>query len=385
MSTGVVKIGSDLVRRKWMREGLVQASSKSFWDGYSGNSKKSIVFVAKNESAKEGHTVVFDFDGNLSGKAVKGKETAFGKGEQKKKFSDKCTVERYRLPVDNGDSFDGVNIGDLNITQHSDSRAKLGDLWVRWKDQALFDAAQGLIRTNDDAVQAPTTTYDTGTEFTIGTLTDIERNIRTGRGFTPAGVRRPPAPFMVETVNGKPRGVWLFVIDAFQEAMLRKDTAGWRTIIKDGDYRGSRNRNLSGVIGRVGQLLVVTADTFFGATLGSGAGFGLDDTSTEIAGLRQFDDVNNVWSGQEGFDYTSTIKSRGLVLGAGALQMAYGKMPDYRFQQSEDFGIKSESALEVWCEARKTVLKAENKDYNEAKVANTDFGVITIDTQVQTA
>lgn len=385
MTTGVVKVGSDLERRKWMREGLVQASSKSFWDGYTGNSKSSIVFQSKNENAKEGHTVVFDFDGNLSGKAVKGKETAFGKGEQKKKFSDKCTVERYRLPVDNGDAFDGVNIGDLAITQHSDSRSKLGDLWVRWKDQALFDSAQGLIETNDDGVQAPSHIIDLGTSFTVGDLTDIERNLRTGRGFTTGSVRRPPEPFMVENIGGRSRPVWLMVIDAFMEALLRNDTAGWRTIIKDGDYRGERNRNLSGVIGRVGQLMVVSADTFFGETAGSGVGFGLNDTKVEMSGLRQYDKVNSVWSGQEGFDFASTINSRGVVLGAGALQMAYGKMPDYRFQMSEDFGIKSESALEVWCEARKTKLKTENGDYKQAKVSGIDFGVVAVDVQVQTA
>ena len=63
------------------------------------------------------------------------------KGEQKKKFSDKITVDRYRLVADNGDSFDAVNIGDLSISQHSDSRIKLGDLFTRFKDQALFDTA----------------------------------------------------------------------------------------------------------------------------------------------------------------------------------------------------------------------------------------------------
>ena len=41
--------------------------------------------------------------------------------------------------------FDGVDIGDLSITQHSDSRSKLGDQFIRFKDQSLFDAAQGNL------------------------------------------------------------------------------------------------------------------------------------------------------------------------------------------------------------------------------------------------
>jgi len=71
MSTAVVALDSDLVRKKWMREGLVQAASKSFWNTYSGSTKDSIVFQANNLNASDGHTVVFDFDGNLSGKAIK--------------------------------------------------------------------------------------------------------------------------------------------------------------------------------------------------------------------------------------------------------------------------------------------------------------------------
>ena len=115
MATAVVPYGSDLERRKWMREGLIQSASKSFWSPMTGSTKDAVVFQANNESADSGHTVVFDFDGNLSGRAIKGKDTAFGKGEEKRKFSDKLTVERYRLVVDNGDKFDGKAIGDLSI------------------------------------------------------------------------------------------------------------------------------------------------------------------------------------------------------------------------------------------------------------------------------
>ena len=82
MSTAVVSLGSDLVRKKWMREGLIQKSSTSFWNQYQGMSSNSIIFQANNGNSGSGHTVVFDFDGNIAGKAIKGKDTAFGKGEQ---------------------------------------------------------------------------------------------------------------------------------------------------------------------------------------------------------------------------------------------------------------------------------------------------------------
>lgn len=384
MATGQVRLDSDLKRKQWMREGLVQAASKSFWSPLTGNTMDSVVFQAKKDGAKEGHTVVFDFDGNLSGKARKGKETAYGTGEQKRKFSDKLTVERYRLVADNGDVFDGVDIGDLTINQHTDSRTKLGDLFVRFKDQALFDAAQGVTITQQGVVQAPTHVIDLGTTFTWNVLTDIEKTIKTSQGFTSGGVRRPLKPYM--TKNGEP--VWLYVIDAAMAAILRKDTAGYQNVIRSADVRGPDNRLIKGVIGKIGALLIVEADLFFGYTEGTTSGFGFNDSEIEMSGLRQYDGANPataLWTGQEGFDYNSTnLHSRGVILGAGALQLAFGKQPDYKFQESQDFSITAESCVEFWMEAQKTKLKAESgAAYKGAKIADVDFGVVVTDLEVQ--
>ena len=382
MTTAVVSASSELVRKKWMREGMVQAASKSFWSPLTGNSKNAIVYQENNSSASSGHTVVFDYDGNIAGKAIKGKDTAYGKGEEKRKFSDKITVERYRLVVDNGDAFDGVNIGDLGITQHSDSRSRLSDLWVRFKDQALFDSAQGNYTTNANGAQSPSHIIDLGTTFTFGDLLDIEKTLRTSNGFTTGSVRRPLDPFMVK--DGEP--VWMFVIDAAMANLLRKDTSGYQTIVKDGDVRGNNNRNIKGLIGRLGRLLIVEAPNYFGDTSGTTTGWTLDDSGIEISGLRQYDGASPgsaLWTGQTGFDYGSAnLHSRGLILGAGALQCAMGKMPDYKYQPSQDFGITSESALEVWMEVQKTNLTAENTDYNEAKIASLDYGVVAVDVAV---
>ena len=384
MATGQVRLDSDLKRKQWMREGLVQAASKSFWSPLTGNTMDSVVFQAKKDGAKEGHTVVFDFDGNLSGKARKGKETAYGTGEQKRKFSDKLTVERYRLVADNGDVFDGVDIGDLTINQHTDSRTKLGDLFVRFKDQALFDAAQGVTITQQGVVQAPTHVIDLGATFTWNVLTDIEKTIKTSQGFTSGGVRRPLKPYM--TKNGEP--VWLYVIDAAMAAILRKDTTGYQNVLRSADVRGPDNRLIKGVIGKIGALLIVEADLFFGYTEGTTSGFGFNDSEIEMSGLRQYDGTNPataLWTGQEGFDYSSTnLHSRGVILGAGALQLAFGKQPDYKFQESQDFSITAESCVEFWMEAQKTKLKAESGNaYKGAKIADIDFGVVVTDLEVQ--
>lgn len=384
MPTAIVPLSSDLKRKAWMREGLIQSASKSFWSSMTGTTADSVVYQRNNENAAEGHTVVFDFDGALSGKAIKGKEAAYGKGEQKRKFSDKLTVERYRLVVDNGDKFDGIDIGDLSINEHSDSRAKLGDLFVRFKDQMLFDAAQGTAKTaTTGAHQPPSHIIDLGATFDFNTLTDISTTLRTSQGFSTGGIRRPLKPYMV---NGD-KPMWIYVMDAAMAAVLRKDTAGFQTIMKDADVRGEQNRLIKGVLGTIGNLILVEADQFFGSTAGTKAGeFGFEDSAIEISGLRQYAGANPataIWTGQEGFDYASAeLHSRGLILGAGALQFGMGKQPDYKFKSSQDFDIKSESAVEFWAEARKTNLLAENTDYNQAKVAGLDFGVIAVDLKV---
>ena len=372
-----VALTSDLKRKKWMREGLVQAASKSFWTPMTGSSKDSVVFQTNNSNAADGHTVVFDFDGNISNRAIKGKNTAYGQGEQKRKFSDKLSVERYRLVVDNGDAFDAVDIGDLSQTQHSDSRSKLADLYVRFKDQALFDAAQGNLG------QAASHSIDLVTTFTYNTLLDIEKTLKTSNGFSTGSTRRPLDPYM--TQDGRP--VWVFVVDAAMANVLRQDTSGYQTIVRNADVRGNDNRLIKGVIGQLGNMMIVEAEQFFGSTSGTATGWGLDGSDVEMSGLRQYDGADPttaVWTGQTGFDYASTsLHSRGFIMGAGALQLGMGKMPDYKFQESEDFGIKSESALEVWMNVQKTNMTAEHSDYAAAKVAAIDYGVVAVDLEVQ--
>ena len=58
-----------------------------------------------------------------------------------------------------------------------------------------------------------------------------------------------------------------------------------------------------------------------------------------------------------------------------------GKMPDYKFQASTDFGITSQSALETWCGFKPTKFKAENDDYATA-IGGISNGIIALDVQV---
>lgn len=372
--TGKVAYGSDLVRKKWMREGLIQKAAVSFWSPYKGTTKESIIMQANLETADSGHTVVFDMDGALSGRPVKGNTTAKGTGEQKKKFSDKAVVSDYRYVVDNGTAFDGKEIGDLSINEHTDSRGKLADLWVRSSDQAYFDLGQ----------QGAEFGFDLGTTFTFDDMLDIENVIKQGRGFdtTASGIttRMPLAPFM--TQDGKP--IWLWVVDSAMKTKLMK-SSGAQQMLREADIRGNGNRLFNGVLGKIGNFVIVEAGSFFGSTegsiLNSEGYYNFDNTGVEFAGMRQYDTVNTVWTGEEGFDVASTLKSRSVILGAGAFQLAMGKMPDYKYEAT-DFEKFSESAMEVWCGAKSTKLLAENSDQAMGKIAGYNYGSIFVDVEI---
>ena len=104
-------------------------------------------------------------------------------------------------------------------------------------------------------------------------------------------------------------------------------------LMPSADVRGNNNRVITHKLGKIGNLLIVEADNFFGETDTEVPGWGLDDSVIEMSGLRQYsgaDPTTAPWTGQSTFDYAgATLHSRGIILGAGAIQCAFGKMPDY--------------------------------------------------------
>jgi hypothetical protein len=358
-----------------MLEGLVQAASTSFWDGMTGTSSDAIIFQKNDFAATDGHEVRFQFDGNLASQAKLDKEQAWGNSEDKKLFSDRLRVRRLRWSVNNGDTFDAVNVGDLSISQHSDSRSKLADLFIRAKDQIIFDAMQGFLNN-----EGPTHRILPNGKNAIGDLDandvwgydfvlDVEDIIKSGKGYNVGGSRRPLEPYKL--ADGQ--RVWLVIVDSRVSRDLRKDSQ-FVNVTAMGDVRGENNRLIKGVVGRIGSFIFIEAPTAFGkadSTIGKSV--------VEIAGLRHVDSAG-LFEGQDGYGAAGTVEaSRSIILGKSAVQLAFGKQPDYKWQESQDFGITSESALEVWMGCQKTVLKAENGDYNEAKVSGFDFGVVVVD------
>lgn len=388
--TAVVAPTSSLIRKKWVAEGLINAKSLSFTAPYTGNSMGSVVYQVNDISKNDGHEVIFQFEGNLIAQAVVGKETAFGTGETKRIFSDKIRVNRVRTTVDEGDRFDGVDINSVPLNEFADSRAKLADKWVRMKDQAIFDVAQlspsHRIVTNN---------------FSFNDMLDIENSVKTGLNLVSmsdaskaATPRRPLTPYRLQSGES----VWLFIIDSVAKTKFLRDV-GSQSILKDADLRGNENRLLKGVIGRIGNLLIVEAPRFFGATLHTKttgdfvtkAGYATwDKNQIEISGLRNFyvgktDNkiVPKCWTGESlAVANDDRIFSRGLLLGAGAIQFAMGKAPDFLVQKSQDFGIKSESCLEAWVACKATTLHNESGEEYPTPMAGDSYGIIGVDIDV---
>ena len=373
MGTAKVPYGSQIRRKAWVHEGIIQKAATSFWAPYKGNTSDSIIFVTSDISKDKGHEIIFDFDGALSGKPVKGNKTAKGTGETKKKFSDSLKVADYRYVVDNGTKFDGVDIGDLKITQHSDSRSKLGDLWVRSEDQAYFDLAQ---QTAQFGINLTAADYDA--------IIEIEEVVKNGTGFdvTPSGIkqRTPLKPFKM--ANGD--SVWIWMMDvSFKRKFL--SSTGIQNLLAQGDFKGSENRLFKGALGRIGSFIFVEAPVFMGETTGgiltSEGYYEYENTGVEMPGFRKLDTVNNVWTGEKGFNPANKLKSRSVILGASAFQKGNGLAPDYKFEAT-DFDKFSESCLEIWCGAKATKLLAENEDQNYAKIGGYSYSNIFVDIEI---
>lgn len=382
MATASVRYGSILERNKWVFEKLDELKSQSFCAPYIGNSFSSVVQQVTDISKKAGHEVRFQFDGNLISAPVVGSETAFGKGESKRVFSDSVRVNRVRFPVDNGDKFDAASIDSTYLTEHDHSMSLLADKWIRFKDQAILDVAQ----------QSATHRIVIEDKLDLTAMGKIKTILTSGIGYvsmnakgTAAPRRRPLAPYKL--ANGE--YVYLFLVDSFIAHKFLTDS---QAVLAQADVRGADNMLIKGVIGKIHNMLIVEAPVFFGESKNSIAagdfvsanGYAnLGNTDIEVAGLRQFfsadGDTIQGWSGQSNLvTNPQPMWSRGVILGAGAIHYANGLEPRYSVKFSQDFDITSQSCLETWCGFRAVKLLDENGDY-PTKLAGVSHGIIAVD------
>ena len=328
---------STLRRRQWMDEGLLQAASSSFFAGYTGGSSDAVFHQVKTSDGKEGHTVVFSSRGNLIAASIPDREQAWGKGEKKRVFSSTITLRRHRQVVDNGDEFDAIDIGMIQLSKHGDSRRLLADKVIRWKDQALFDTLQGNIARPQgtdgpgtvDKSGAPTHFYqfagvsNTGTgglrfkssgtdgpRFGYDELTDLCTSLETGGkswggnhneyaaadkpAYLDSDIPRPP----LEVFRGtKSKPMWMFLCDSSVMNLLRKGDL-FKNFAPDADVRGMNNMVFTGMMAKFQNMVVVNAPTFFGSPNSEGlwdeskSRGVVSDIGSDYQGFR---DINGTW------------------------------------------------------------------------------------------
>ena len=378
--TNVVPLNSELRRKGWLLEGLLQAKAVSLFSGLRGTSSDAVIFVKTDLSKSAGHEVVFQFDGKVTGAAKRGKERLRGNEEQKKLFSDKIRVERLRHGLDNGDDFDAIEVNNLATAQHGNSRSLLANWYIEQRDQAVIDAGQGFlnnealthwIRPNNRATSGAITSADV---ITYDFILDTEQAIKDGMGFTADSKSQTRSPLEpVALANGQKQFIWF--IDSMQAKQLRQDT-DLKSILTGGDVRGADNALIKGVLGSIGIFTFVELPTYMGSVVDRG----MYGTEVEMVGMRRYNAATSKYSGEEGSTDAGIVTMRSFIAGKKAFQEAFGKMPDYKFKSSEDYDIDTGSAIELWAKTQKCILAAENGDYNEAIVAGYNFGIVGVET-----
>lgn len=382
--TNVVPLDSELRRKGWLLEGLLQAKHKSLFEGLRGTSSDSVIMVKTDLSKGAGHEVVFQFDGKVTGAAKRGKERLRGNEEQKKLFSDKIRVERLRHGLDNGDDFDGVEVNNLAAAQHGHSRNLLADWYISQRDQAIIDAAQGFLNNEANSyVVGPnghgtggTAPIDSNDKFDYDFVLSVEEIIKDGMGFNGGKERAPLEP--VTLADGQKQYLWF--ITSSQAAQMRSSTSSFFGMLQNADVRGSDNALIKGVVAKIGIFVFIELPTYMGKVEDKG----MYGTEVEVVGARRYNVATGKWTGEDGFKSAGVVIDRGFILGKKALQEAFGKMPDYIYKSSEDYDITSGSAIELWAKTQKCILAAENGDYNQAIASGYPYGVIGVETYYKT-
>lgn len=396
--TGFISPGSPLERQKWVLDNLRDRAQFSFTNGLVGNNSRSVIHQINETGAKNGHRTAFQNRGQTLGNWKKDQEVVRGTGENKQLYSDMVEVARWRTEVNNGDQFDGVNVGDLSLTQHQDAVADLSSIYVKDMDQAFFDVAQ----------QSASHRIKLDNGFNYDAFFEIEKIIKAGEGYiknesnTAINKRRAVLDGFTAVGGTQDAGVatnlvmnkYLMFIDPYMKEQLYKDPR-FQTMMATADIRGNGNRVINGVVGKVGSLIIVEVPLFMGHTRSRVAGdfinknpeavnafsHQFDKHKVVTQGLRTYtadtDWEPKAWEGDEVRARGANKFSRAVIVSAGAMLKAVGRMPEYKLAYSPDYGITSGSMLEVWQGFKARYLKAETGD--NANIAGTSYGIVSVD------
>ena len=423
-----VNNGDVLERQKWMTQGFVKEAKKSYFAGYMGDMSNLIHRVISSK-ATEGHIINFQARGHITGKTIRGLQQTQGTGEQKRLFSSRIEMELWSKAIDNGNKYQAITVGTPALHDQMDSRNLLAEYLVGWNDQYTMDTLQGnVVRPTSRAsippshiVTLPLDDDDNHSDIGWNAFDPIrtlaiapEGGIGTNAySYAVGGNRMPLRPIRMS--GGEP--CYILLVNSDVANMIRRDDL-WQQNFRGGDVRGSNNRLLRFQVGtKIGSLIVLEAPYPFGGDdigvhntnrfdydLANGktgcadfspeqydiSNFGFRrgfiktaDTASELDSLVATGNDGVKWEGQPDWDEgAGRYFCRCLLLGANAVQQAWGMLPIYSYE-SFDHNKQSESAVMWWMNQQKTRYDPKlGGDYGGFRVTGIDAGVICIDVQI---
>ena len=414
-STGKLLFGDPLARRRWIKEGSLQAGKTSFWKKFSSVNSfhKPINRVHGLQTDNKGNDIVFDFDGFIAQEPIHNDGQVSGTGTNRRKYSATMKTREFHNSVAVGQSWDLNLIGSVELRKMAKQRHDLLDMRKRITDQAHFDVSQGMFMDDrpshilfgnangsiaaGNTMEANIATLGSADRPSLAMLENIIDLAITGEGLykhdnqtdqygLDTDRSRPGLTQWTDPgANGEEVQTIDLLVDWYFLRELSKDP-GWRklwTII----HGKSENELFSSNTIQYKNIRLHREPLFKGKT----SARALNRTAVEQAGSRRMSlDAGGklVWEGEDGFQHNTgpTVKQWGMatLIGAGALTSHAAFRPHDEFTvEYNNHKSRKEAALHYYMNVKRARLFEHNGDYHMLKMADYDLGLINIAYSIQ--
>jgi len=381
---GKMAFGDPLLRKQWMKNGMLKAGKTSALNKFKGRTFNSPIFTKNTgiQVGNKGNEIIYDFDGFLAQEPLEGDAMLSGTGENYKKFSASFYTKNFHNTVAVPKEWDLQEIGSMELNRTSKQRADLSDQYKRISDQAHFDVMQGfvedqtpthVIMPNGKTSKGALTATDTPS---LALLDHIIYCATVGEHFSVGADRGGMRQWADSSDNGGEAMVLDLMVDYHFLFKLDQDPA-WRALYGSLLTNNLKNPLLTGVVTNHKNLRITRAPILQGRS----SARQLNRTAVEGAGFRRFDADSGKWQGEKGFDNNSgNLLGTAVVIGAGAMISHSTLCPVDPFTiEFSNHKQRKEAALHYYMNVKRTQLFEHNGDYADRKMAGYDLGLINVD------